>query len=130
MIVADSSVWIGFIRTPEDIDGRAFRRLLESARIAMVGPVLVEVMRGVKGDADKVDGLLQAVPFIESTREQWIAAGRLARQLENAGTRVPFGDVLIAGTVQQGDHQLFTRDKHFERIPGLRLYKPEEDANA
>ena len=123
MIVADSSAWIDFIRRPDQRLGPALRHLLSTEGVAMTGIVLVEILRGLRSDtAEEVGELLTALPFIETTKEAWIRAGEMARALEEQGIPIPIGDVVIAATVLAGEHELLTRDKHFERIPGLRLY--------
>ncbi len=96
----------------------------------MVGVVLTEILRGLRsGTATEVRDSLTALPFIETTKETWIRAGTIARGLEEEGSQVPLGDLIIAATALQGDHELLTRDRHFERIPGLRLYN-WRDSNA
>ena len=47
-------------------------------------------------------------------------------ELDSTGQRIPVTDALIAAIALEGQHEVFTRDeRHFERIPGLRLYQPE-----
>ena len=95
----------------------------------MVGRVLAELMRGLRRERDRVDHLLLAVPFFETNRAAWIRAGEFALDFELQGNRVPLGDLVIAATVIEHDLELLTRDKHFERVPGLRLYDwRDEDA--
>jgi predicted nucleic acid-binding protein len=129
MIIADSSAWVDFIRRPEERLGPPVRELLEQERLAMVGMVLAELLTGLRRDPSGADNLILAVPFVQTDKDAWIRAGMIARDLERQGTPIPLGDVVIAATAMEGDHELLTRDKHFERIPGLKLYK-WEDADA
>ena len=46
MVIADSSVWIDFQRNPDSEVGRELDHLLSNDEVAMVGPVLTEVLRG------------------------------------------------------------------------------------
>lgn len=89
----------------------------------MTGVVLVEILRGLRSDtANEVGDSMSALPFVETSKRAWIRAGQIARELEESGEPIPLGDVIIAATVLDSDHQLLTRDSHFDRIPGLRLY--------
>ena len=39
------------------------------------------------------------------------------------GRLTPLTDLLIAALALEGEHQVFTLDDHFQRVPGLRLYE-------
>ncbi|MEX0682437.1 MAG: PIN domain-containing protein [Dehalococcoidia bacterium] len=131
MIIADSTVWIDFIRDPDTGHGALLRDLLRERRLALVGVVLAEVLRGLNPEnTQEVQDLLDFVPFIEMTRTTWRLSGEIAQALDLKGQRLPMADIFIAARALEGDHEVFTRDKHFQRIPGLRLYQPEGDEGA
>ena len=44
--------------------------------------------------------------------------------LRSRGLLIPDNDLWIAATVVAHDLTLVTRDQHFSRIPGLKLYRP------
>jgi predicted nucleic acid-binding protein len=122
MIIADTNAWIDFIKQPESATGTAIRRLLEAGQLALVGIVLAEVVRGLRNRGSEVGELLDALPFVEMDRETWRRAGAIARQMDGSGRPIPMGDVYIAALALENNHEILTRDKHFDRIPGLRLY--------
>jgi len=49
------------------------------------------------------------------------------KQLREAGTPIPTNDIWIAATALQFEAGIFTYDKHFEKIEGLRLVRVPED---
>ena len=127
MIVGDANIWIDFIKQPHIGTGAVVRDLLRDDRIALVGVVLAEILRGLRGEDRKtIEELLMHVPYIEMTRSTWARAGRLAMELDTKGTRIPMTDIFIAAATLEGNHELFTRDGGFERVEGLRLYDPKE----
>ena len=48
--------------------------------------------------------------------------GRLRSDLRRRGQRIPDLDCLIAATALRHDLVLVSRDKHFDRVPGLRRH--------
>lgn len=125
MIIADTNIWIDFIRKPNSDAANVVRDLLGKDQLALVGVVLAEVLRGLRGRREKFQDLLDAVPFLEMSKRTWVAASRIAQQLDSDGSPIPMGDAFIAAVALEGDHEVFTHDKHFDRVPGLRLYKAE-----
>ena len=65
--------------------------------------------------------------FLNSTRVKQLFAdedtthqyARLFKQLRKQGTPIPTNDLWIAALALQHDLLLFTRDKHFDRLPQL-----------
>jgi hypothetical protein len=49
---------------------------------------------------------------IEETVNTWIRTGELGRSLD------------AAGKAQQVDAEVYSTDKYFQKMPGLRLYRP------
>lgn len=127
MIIADANAWIDFIKEPNAGSGAVLRGLLREDRVALVGIVLAEVLRGLRRkDGDRIESLLFGIPYLEMTRRVWARAGRIAMDLDASGLPIPMTDVFIAAAALEGGHELFTRDRHFDRIPSLQLYSPEE----
>ncbi len=44
-------------------------------------------------------------------------------QLRGQGRLIPLTDLIIASLALEGDHQVFTLDEHFQRVPGLKLHE-------
>jgi hypothetical protein len=132
MIIADSTAWIDFWRRPSSEAAEILERLLRGRRVALVGIVLSELQRGLRSESerDRANGMLDGLPYIEMTRDLWERAGVIAQELDAQGLSIPITDVCVAAIAIEGNHEVFTRDKHFERVPGLRLYQPEGDSDA
>ena len=128
MVVADTSIWIDYLRGRDSRVADAVARLIDDADIGLVGVVLLELLRGTRGEAEqrRLEEQLQGAAFIEMTRDTWRRAGLLMAELDSQGMPIPVSDLIVAAIAMENGHEVFTRDKrHFERIPGLRLYQPE-----
>lgn len=127
MVIADSSVWIEYFRSGVSPVQGVLRNLLEQDEVAMTGVILSEVLGGVRSDREYrlLAGLMGRLPYIEATRETWMNCGNTVRQLRTEGITVHIADVLIAALAIEGGHEVYTKDSDFDRIPGIRLYRPE-----
>ena len=103
---------------------------MTSRRVALVGLILAELQRGFRNEPERrrINDMLESLPYVEMRWETWEHAGTIARNLDAKGLSIPITDACIAAVALEGGHEVFTRDKHFERIPGLRLYQPEREA--
>ena len=63
--------------------------------------------------------------FLETTQAVWESVAGLAFDLKTKGESLPLPDLILAAVSLQHGCQILTRDKAFQRIPGLRLYTPE-----
>lgn len=130
MVVIDANVWIEFLKRPASAVGNHLGDLLRQNRAVLVGIVLTEVLRGIRNDDQRrlVSDVLDGVAYVETTRSIFARAGEIAREMDVAGNPIPTNDALIGAIAIEGDHEIFTLDRrHFERIPGVRLYDPQGD---
>ena len=132
MVLIDSNVWIEFLRRPDEQTGRSLYALLADAQACVVGIVIAEVLQGARNleDYEKLRRGFGAAEYVEMDRSVWERVGHLSMQLKLAGTPVALTDLAIAATALDRQYEVFTLDKDFTKIPGLRLYKPEGDADA
>jgi hypothetical protein len=129
LVIADTSIWIDYLSGRNARVGDAVARLIDDAKMALVGIVLMELLRGTRGEGEqrRLEDQLHGVVFIEMTIGAWRRAGVMSAELDTQGTPTPRSDVIIAALALEHGLELYTRDKHFERIPGLRLYQAEGD---
>lgn len=104
-------------------------RLLDKGEVSTCGPVAAEVLAGVEGEtADRMWATLYSLPWVETGASLWREVGHLARQLRQAGQRLPLTDLAIAVAAVRAEHSLWSFDSDFERIravlPELDLYSP------
>ena len=73
--------------------------------------------------AELIIDIFDAIEYLEVTREIWVEAGNIARDLRANGKTVPLSDIIIACFAKKYQYQIFTIDKHFQMIPGTRVFK-------
>ena len=125
-VVVDTSQWAQYFRVADSPEAAEVRRLLSANDVVMVGIVYMELLRGARDQRqlDILEDELEALPFVDVGKGTWKRAGLLLSELQRRGLKIPLPDAVIAA--QALDHGLlvFTRDEHFQRIPGLQLYLP------
>lgn len=126
MVVADSSVWIAYLRSPDSPPGTVLAELVNQGEVLMLGIVMAEVLQGVRVGEDRrvLERILTALPYEETRRRDWVRAAALGVELRTKGLAVPLSDRLIAAQALDGDHAVYTLDHHFELIPGMKLHRP------
>ena len=124
MVIVDTSVWIQAFTERTSDERRELDGLLNQNHVVMVGPVLAEILQGARS-LEEFDRLLvrwSALPYAAATRETWNQSGALSYQLRQQGYTVGLVDLLISALALEHDHQIYTLDDHFQRVPGLSLY--------
>jgi predicted nucleic acid-binding protein len=125
MIVVDTSVWVQALRTRDSPERQEMDRLLAREEIAMVGPVLTEVLGGARSDQEfeALRPRLMALPHFPETRLTWLRVGEVSFQLRRVGSLVPLIDIVIAALAIEHDCSVYTLDQHFQRIPGVAMHQ-------
>ena len=102
--------------------------LLFSGEVEMVGMVMTEVLQGARTrrEFEILGDRLAALRFLNMNRETWISVGELALGLRERGAMIPLTDLIIAAVAMQYGEPVYAADDHFQRIPGLLLYEPED----
>ena len=128
MVIADTSVWVDFLRGSDAPHAEMLSRLLEEQEIALCDRVLQEVLQGIRDDAEyrRVSGRLLALPcFNLGGPALAISSARCYRRLRRLGvTPRSATDVLIAAFCIEEGHELLQNDRDFEpfaRHLGLKL---------
>jgi len=127
MVVADTTVWIEFFNDPESDEKHAIDLLIDENELALVGPVLSELLQGCRtaGEANTILDHVSALTFLEMDFSLWRRTGELSSSLRRRGTTVPHMDIVIAVLAMEHDAEVFTTDPHFAKVPGLKLYRPK-----
>lgn len=117
MILVDTSAWIDFFRGRDPL-AAAVDTLLEANEVALCGPVITELRRGLRSRADRtrVLPLLGGCHMLDQPPALWDEAGELGALLGRRGTAVKTLDLLIATYALSHGVALLTRDADFERI--------------
>ncbi|TAN45551.1 MAG: PIN domain nuclease [Nitrospirae bacterium] len=123
-VLADTSVWIEFFRT-DSKTGARFSSLLTEKPVWVCGIVMFELLQGIKSEAEKaeIQSAIAGLPYAEMSPLLWERAAELSRSLKKSGLTVPLSDIFIASVAIEYNLSIFTLDKHFEQIPGVKLYR-------
>ncbi len=125
-VLVDTSVWIDFFRNEQTRTGDLLDDLLEQDRVVLCGIVEMEIIQGLRdSDRSSVQSVLALLPFVETSRDDFIEAGRQWRALRRRGTTIPPTDSIIAAVARRHDLSLFALDVHFDAIPNLKRLRPQ-----
>ena len=123
-ILVDTSVFIEFFKGHSRIS-KAVSDLLQQNRVVTTGIVIAELLQGMRNIREELsfEYLLADLYSIEVSTNIWIKAGRTALSLRKKGITLPLTDVAIAVLSIENNLRVFTLDKHFRQVPGIKIYK-------
>ena len=124
-ILIDTNAYAAFKQGDPD----AVAVLQQAPRIGINAIVLGELYSGFRAGSRETENRQELDEFLAVPRVTVIRIDpQTARQyavvyslLRNAGTPIPTNDMWIAATALQHGFDLFSHDKHFEYIQGLRV---------
>jgi predicted nucleic acid-binding protein len=117
-------MWVAFFNRPQSPIKHEIDDLLDDNRAALIGPVLAEVLCGIRKEteADWVASLLRGLHYVELTWQDWRAAARLSRQLAARGHALPLTDLALAAAARRLDCAVYSDDPHFDLLPDLKRF--------
>jgi predicted nucleic acid-binding protein len=117
VILVDTSAWIDFFRDRDPL-ARAVDALLEANEVALCGPVITELRRGLRSRIERarVLPLLDGCHLLDQPPALWEEAGELGALLGRRGATVKSLDLLIAAYALSHGVAVLTRDADFERM--------------
>ena len=117
MILVDTSAWIAFFRGAGPLADRV-DELLVTNEVALCGPVLTELRRGLRSPAErrKVIPLLDGCHTLAQPERLWEEAGELGYTLARKGATVKTLDLLIATYALSHGVALLAEDTDFETM--------------
>jgi predicted nucleic acid-binding protein len=119
LVLVDTSVWICFFARkgfPEIKE--AFSGLLDKNRVAIAGPILVELIQGARTDKEKknIRNRIKGLHWLQITDEDWHNAADLSFNLRRKGVTPSAIDSLLAATAITCNCQIFHKDSDFDFI--------------
>ena len=125
-VFVDTCIWSSFFTKPSSPEKRAVDELLDADRIALVGPVVAEVLLGVRrtDQADWIASRLRQAHYVETDWNTWRGAADLGRDLAGKGHKLPLTDLVVAVIAKRLDASVYSTDPHFDLIPDLKRYWP------
>lgn len=128
MVLADSSVWVEYLRGKACWQADRLDLLLGTELLATCGLVVAEVLQGIPGEREfeRMRGVFDAMPFHSGGAfGTAVTAAKHFRRLRAAGVTVrKTVDVLIATVCIENRLELLHRDRDFdamEKVLGLRV---------
>lgn len=120
MVLVDASAWIDYLRSGEGPLSNQLEKLLEENRVALCGTAIAEVRQGLRSHEEQdVLDLFETLPYLETTREDYNAAGALLAGLRHGGITISVMDGLMAQLALRHEIALLENDKHFNSVEGL-----------
>ncbi|MFZ5571851.1 MAG: PIN domain-containing protein [Thermodesulfobacteriota bacterium] len=127
-VLLDTSVWLDSLQGKSPKMVSLIQALLNDDRVLTCGPVLFEIKRGLRpSERKKILPLFEALIRLPVDEDIWDTAGDLDADLRSKGITIPPMDVLIAQICLHHGTFLFTLDKHFYSVPGLKIFHPSEN---
>ena len=125
--IVDTCIWASFFGKPGSPEKLAVDKLIDMDRIALVGPILAEVLLGFrrKDQADWVGSRLVLSHYIELTQSDWRSAANLGRNLAAKGQQIPLTDLVVAAVARRLSARVYSTAPDFDSIPDLNRYSPE-----
>ena len=127
-VLVDTNVWIDFFRGERaSTEGQQVADVLDTLLVhdgvLTCGIVETELYQGVRDDERVIlEAQLDALDFLETTREDYRAAGNVLKALRKRGITIPTPDALIASLCLRYDLTLLERDGHFAEIESLKRF--------
>lgn len=123
-ILPDTCVWIEYFKPGDSALKQTLERLLLNESIFLCGPILYELVQGLKSDKEKtvIVDAMKSLEYREMSEALWIKAGEISSTLRKSGKTLPLSDILIAAIAIKNNLSIFTTDKHFEEINEVLMY--------
>ena len=124
LVFVDTCVWAAFFTKAASAEKKEVDNLLDADRIAIVGPILAEVLIGFRraDQANWVASRLKLCHYIELTWSDWRAAAKLGSALASHGHTLPLTDLIVAATAKRLAASVYTTDPHFDLISDLKRH--------
>lgn len=124
-VLIDTSIWVEYFRDKNQELVESVKNLIRTRRATLCGIVLSELLAGVKAkkSRDILKQTLDALEYVEVSRDTWILARELSGNLKHQGVGIPLTDLILAALSLENNAELFTLDSHFDRITEIKHFK-------
>ena len=121
LVLVDTCMWAPFFNRPQSAIKVAFDELLDADQVAIIGPIVSEVLLGFRRDAeaDWVASFLRGVRYLSVTWDEWRTAAYLGRQLRQKSHKLPLSDLVLAAVSLRRGVPILTTDPHFDLVEGI-----------
>lgn len=117
MIIADTSVWIEYLRGRNPDISDPFKVYLKKRKIVAVSAVFGELLQGVKNRREReiIEGFWAHLPHVDE-KEHFIKAGLISNKLKLTSHGVGLIDAYILSVALAEDLPIWTLDKKLNRV--------------
>ena len=117
MIIADTSVWIEYLRGQNPDISEPFQVYLKKRKIVAVSAVFGELLQGVKNKREQriVEGFWKHLPQLDE-KDLFVEAGLLSRDYKLISKGVGLIDAYIISAALRHDLNIWTLDKKLDRV--------------
>ncbi len=125
IVIADTSVWIHFLRGSSLHFQQQLVPLIMADRLATIPVIIMEILVGAKSEKeyDKLSKDMAALRCFDVSAELWQRASKLGYKLRHKGISVPLTDTLIAAVALENNALLLHTDRHYEMIASISTLK-------
>lgn len=125
MILVDSSVWISAWKGDREGLATHLATLIEAGQVALNWLIRTEILQGARDTKHQhvLHELLSPIPVDPFPDTLWDKAPHLYLHCRERGITLTTIDCLIATHAQIGSHTLWSLDKIFEKITGLKIFR-------
>ena len=127
IVLADTSVWISFLRGSGVQFQERLVPLIMADRLATTPIIIMELLVGAKSEKEyeKLSKDLAALRCFDLSAKLWQRACKLGYTLRHNGISVPLIDTLIASVALENNALLLHNDRHYEMIASITALKHE-----
>lgn len=127
-LLVDSSFFIDLLQKGLD-PGTELLRRVELLDLATCGMIRLEVVRGISAPKlrARVEDFMSVMVNVPTDNKLWMEATQIAWDFGREGWTMPAADILIAASAFRINAAVLTLDKHFDAIPGLKVYRSLDD---
>ncbi len=127
LILADTSVWIPFLRGSGVQFQERLAPLIMADRLVTTPVIMMEILIGAKSEKeyDKLSKDLAALRSFDVSAKLWQRACKLGYTLRHKGISVPLTDTFIASVAMENNALLLHNDRHYEMIASITPLKHE-----
>jgi predicted nucleic acid-binding protein len=128
VVLVDTSIWIDFFKHRNSSKADGLEELIrEHNQVVLCGIILQEILQGIRDNKSHTatKERLTKFPYLDMSKEVYLAAASLYRSLRAKGITVPSTDTAIAALAILNHMPLYTKDDHFNIIAkhtSLELY--------
>jgi predicted nucleic acid-binding protein len=115
-ILIDTSAWVEYFKGNQTV--AAFVHDREAHSVYITGPVITELIQGMKTEKEKETFAtsLVSLPRLKISDQDWFDAGTFGAQLRSKGITVPLADLIVFTVARNNNCSICSKGTHFQTI--------------